>query len=65
MAEITMHAWSRSARDEAGEKIEFSSERLAGLKFEHVITALRKASIQACNEWGSDEGLIIANYCKA
>ena len=62
---ITMRTWSRSARAvEAGEKIEdFLSERLAGLKFsrEHVITALRKASIsKPVMKWGSDEGLIIA-----
>jgi len=65
IGEITMRTWSRSARAvEAGEKIEdFLSERLAGLKFsrEHVITALRKASIsKPVMKWGSDEGLIIA-----
>ena len=65
IGEITMRTWSRSARAvEAGEKIEdFLSGRLAGLKFsrEHVITALRKASLsKPVMKWGSDEGLIIA-----
>ena len=65
IGEITMRTWSRSARAvEAGEKIEnFLSERLAGLKFsrEHVITALRKASIsKPIMGWGAEEGIIIA-----
>ncbi len=65
ISEITMRTWSRSARAvEAGEKIEnFLSERLAGLKFsrEHVITALRKASIsKPIMKWGPDEGIVIA-----
>ena len=65
IGEITMRTWSRSARAvEAGEKIEnFLSERLAGLKFsrEHVITALRKASIsKPIMRWGAEEGIIIA-----
>ena len=70
IGEITMRTWSRSARAvEAGEKIEdFLSERLAGLKFsrEHVITALRKASIsKPVMNWGSDEGLIIAELLQS
>ena len=70
IGEITMRTWSRSARAvEAGEKIEdFLSERLAGLKFsrEHVITALRKASIsKPVMKWGSDEGLIIAELLQS
>ena len=65
IGEITMRTWSRSARAvEAGEKIEnFLSERLAGLKFsrEHVITALRKASIsKPIMKWGAEEGIVIA-----
>ena len=70
IGEITMRTWSRSARAvEAGEKIEdFLSERLAGLKFsrEHVITALRKASIsKPVMKWGSNEGLIIAELLQS
>ena len=70
IGEITMRTWSRSARAvEAGEKIEdFLSERLAGLKFsrEHVITALRKASIsKPVMKWGSDEGIIIAELLQS
>ena len=70
IGEITMRTWSRSARAvEAGEKIEdFLSGRLAGLKFsrEHVITALRKASIsKPVMKWGSDEGLIIAELLQS
>ncbi len=70
IGEITMRTWSRSARAvEAGEKIEdFLSERLAGLKFsrEHVITALRKASIsKPVMKWGSEEGLIIAELLQS
>ena len=65
IGEITMRNWSRSARAvESGEKIEnFLSDRLAGLKFsrEHVITALRKASISTpIMKWGAEEGRIIA-----
>ena len=65
IGEITMRNWSRSARAvESGEKIEdFLSDRLAGLKFnrEHVITALRQASIsKPVMQWGSDEGRLIA-----
>ena len=65
IGEITMRNWSRSARAvESGEKIEnFLSERLAGLKFsrEHVITALRKATIsKPVMKWGKEEGRIIA-----
>ena len=70
IGEITMRTWSRSARAvEAGEKIEdFLSGRLAGLKFsrEHVIPALRKASIsKPVMKWGSDEGLIIAELLQS
>ena len=65
IAEITMRYWSRSARAvESGEKVEdFLSDRLAGLKFsrEHVITALRKASIsKPIMKWGAEEGITIA-----
>ena len=65
IGEITMRTWSRSARVvESGEKIEdFLSKRLAGLKFsrEHVITALRKASIsKPIMKWGAEEGITIA-----
>ncbi len=65
IGEITMRNWSRSARAiESGEKIEnFLSDRLAGLKFsrEHVITALRQASIpNPVMKWGAEEGRIIA-----
>ena len=65
IGEITMRNWSRSARAvESGEKVEnFLSDRLAGLKFsrEHVITALRKASIsKPVMKWSSEEGRIIA-----
>jgi len=65
IGEITMRNWSRSARAvESGEKIEnFLSERLAGLKFsrDHVVTALRKASIsKSVMKWGKEEGRIIA-----
>ena len=65
IGEITMRNWSRSARAvESGEKIEnFLSERLAGLKFsrEHVVTALRKATIsKSVMKWGKEEGRIIA-----
>ena len=70
IGEITMRTWSRSARAvEAGEKIEdFLSERLAGLKFsrEHVISALRKASIsKPVMKWGFEEGLIIAELLQS
>ena len=65
IGEITIRNWSRSARAvESGEKIEdFLSERLAGLKFsrEHVVTALRKATISTpVMKWGKEEGRIIA-----
>ena len=65
IGEITMRNWSRSARAvESGEKVEnFLSDRLAGLKFsrEHVITALRKASIsKPVMKWDVEEGRIIA-----
>lgn len=65
IGEITIRNWSRSARAvESGEKIEnFLSERLAGLKFsrEHVVTALRKATIsKPVMKWGKEEGRIIA-----
>ena len=65
IGEITIRNWSRSARAvESGEKIEnFLSERLAGLKFsrEHVVTALRKATIsKSVMKWGKEEGRIIA-----
>ena len=65
IGEITIRNWSRSARAvESGEKVEdFLSERLAGLKFsrEHVITALRKASIsKPVMKWSIEEGLVIA-----
>ena len=65
IGEITMRNWSRSARAvESGEKVEnFLSDRLAGLKFsrEHVITALRKASIsKPVMKWDAEEGRIIA-----
>ena len=65
IGEITMRNWSRSARAvESGEKIEnFLSERLAGLKFsrDHVVTALRKATIsKPVMKWGKEEGRIIA-----
>ena len=70
IGEITMRNWSRSARAvESGEKIEdFLSDRLAGLKFsrEHVITALRKASIsKPVMKWGAEEGIIIAELLQA
>ena len=65
IGEITIRNWSRSARAvESGEKIEnFLSERLAGLKFsrDHVVTALRKATIsKPVMKWGKEEGRIIA-----
>ena len=65
IGEITIRNWSRSARAvESGEKIEnFLSERLAGLKFsrDHVVTALRKATIsKSVMKWGKEEGRIIA-----
>ena len=70
IGEITMRTWSRSARVvESGEKIEdFLSKRLAGLKFsrEHVITALRKASIsKPIMKWGAEEGIIIAELLQS
>ena len=65
IGEITIRNWSRSARAvESGEKIEnLLSERLAGLKFsrDHVVTALRKATIsKSVMKWGKEEGRIIA-----
>jgi len=70
IGEITMRTWSRSARVvESGEKIEdFLSKRLAGLKFsrEHVITALRKASIsKPIMKWGAEEGIIMAELLQS